>query len=366
MQYPKVRSYLMVTKYNGKVSIGSSVGRAIEIVDSDGVIFDILSQFNGDKNIEDIYLEVKNKHRGIHREDIENLINKLNARSYIIEDNLNYMDYFKGGNNERHKRNINFLSNFSPMGYEKYSYIDKIQNQRVLLLGLGGVGSSILYNLAALGVKEIIGLDFDKVDKTNLNRQILYREEDVGDYKVNAAKKTVNSFNSEIEFSIINKEITEEEELKEIIIQTSPTFIICAADRPAILLYDWLNNITLKYGIPWIYGGNSETVSYYRLIEPKSTSCFKCSEMNYIDNNQHEAIEKINYIKEYQPSPENNCIAASSGILGSMMVIDYMKFVTKMGSLKSDNSIIKFDYTNMEITSRDIDRNPKCICSRLS
>lgn len=366
MKFPKIRTYLLVSKYNGKVSIGSSLNKAIEILDPTGVIFRIIELCDGKHRVDEIYKKVKLDFKDIEKQDIESFLESLYEKKYIIEDNENYNTFFLDKSKERHKRNINFLSNFSPDGHEKYRYIEKIQNQTVLLLGLGGVGSVILYNLAALGVNKIIGVDFDKVDTTNLNRQILYKESDIGDDKVSAAERTIKAFNSSIEFKTINKRIESEKDLEQIISQNGCTFIICAADRPSVLINDWVNKVSIKKRVPWIYGGNSETVSFYRLIDPTKTSCFECSEHNFISNKQDEALEKIEFIRTYQPTPENNCIAASSSVLGSLMIFDYIKFVTGMAPLKSNNSIIKFDYLTMEIEETKISKNSHCSCSILS
>lgn len=362
MRYPKIRSYLLITRYNNKVSIGSSVNRAVEINDPTGEIYQIILKMDGKHSSKDIYNSLKNEYKNITLEDIESLILGLKKSNYILEDQQDYKEYFVNKNKERHKRNINFLGNFSALGNEKYEYIAKIQEQKVLLLGLGGVGSTILFNLSALGVTNILGIDFDRVDTTNLNRQILYRESDIGKLKVSSAKRTVEEFNSDINFECINKKIEHEEDLRVIINEYCPTFIICAADRPSILLNEWLNTICLENDIPWIYGGNSESVSYYRLVIPHVTSCFKCNDLNFVSNEQCEAIEKINYIKNSQPSPENNCIASSSSMLGSMMVFDYIKYVTKMAPTKSNSSVVKIDYSSMDITENFIEKNTLCDC----
>lgn len=71
-------------------------------------------------------------------------------------------------------------------GIEKWDQ-DLIEKQVCLVLGSGGIGSTVAFGLARLGVKKIILWDFDTVDITNLNRQILFNMDDVGKLKVDAA-----------------------------------------------------------------------------------------------------------------------------------------------------------------------------------
>ena len=74
----------------------------------------------------------------------------------------------------------------------------KIFSSKVLIVGLGGLGCPLLTYLAASGVGTIGIVDFDKVEISNLNRQTLFNQKDVGKYKVDQAKNAVNKINSKI------------------------------------------------------------------------------------------------------------------------------------------------------------------------
>ena len=65
----------------------------------------------------------------------------------------------------------------------------------------GGIGSHILWNLAAMGVKKITVVDFDVVDESNLNRQLMYARNDVGQIKVHVLCSKIREFNPEIEIT---------------------------------------------------------------------------------------------------------------------------------------------------------------------
>ena len=70
-----------------------------------------------------------------------------------------------------------------------------IQNKVIAIFGLGGVGGTTLEALARTGFNHFILVDFDKVDPSNLNRQILYTQKDIGRNKVDAAKERILSIN---------------------------------------------------------------------------------------------------------------------------------------------------------------------------
>ena len=81
---------------------------------------------------------------------------------------------------------------------------DLIQDKVIAVFGLGGVGGTCLEALARTGFKHFILIDFDKVDSSNLNRQILYTQKDIGRNKVEASKERILSINEEADVQIFN------------------------------------------------------------------------------------------------------------------------------------------------------------------
>ena len=79
-----------------------------------------------------------------------------------------------------------------------------IQDKVIAIFGLGGVGGTTLEALARTGFKHFILVDFDKVDASNLNRQILYTAKDVGRDKVNAAKERLLAINNDFDIQVFN------------------------------------------------------------------------------------------------------------------------------------------------------------------
>ncbi|MFO7897005.1 MAG: ThiF family adenylyltransferase [Candidatus Cloacimonadales bacterium] len=86
----------------------------------------------------------------------------------------------------------------------------KIEAAHVCVVGCGGLGGYVLELLARLGVGEITVVDGDSLEESNLNRQILSREANLGSSKVKAAEKRISSINSEIKLHALNKFLTPE------------------------------------------------------------------------------------------------------------------------------------------------------------
>ncbi len=124
---------------------------------------------------------------------------------------------------------------------------EKLQNSTVIVSGAGGLGCSVLQLLVRIGVGKVYVYDYAKVDVPDLNRQILYSEDDIGKYKVISATEKLNKINSEVEIIAKLEKIEDSTELP-------------STD----LVFDCLDNFQTRYildkklypvGIPLIHGG---------------------------------------------------------------------------------------------------------------
>ena len=88
--------------------------------------------------------------------------------------------------------------------------LNKIKNTKVVVLGLGGVGSAVVESLVRSGIENITLIDYDKIDITNLNRQIITNLDNIGKYKTDEALKRIKSINKNINVTKINTFIDEE------------------------------------------------------------------------------------------------------------------------------------------------------------
>lgn len=86
----------------------------------------------------------------------------------------------------------------------------KLLLAKVLVIGAGGLGSSVLYLLAASGIGKIGIVDFDKVDLSNLHRQTIHFSSDVGKSKVDSAREKINEINPDVEVVTFDMKLTEE------------------------------------------------------------------------------------------------------------------------------------------------------------
>lgn len=166
---------------------------------------------------------------------------------------------------------------------EEYSFADACEaltHAKVLVVGAGGLGSEILKNLALTGFKHIEVIDMDTVDVSNLNRQFLFRDKDVGRPKSETAAKYVLNRMNDPTLRIIPHFCKIQDQPAEFYKQF--TVVVCGLDN--IEARRWINALLVGFVgpdlsnlIPLIDGGTEGFRGQSRVILPTLTSCFECS-----------------------------------------------------------------------------------------
>jgi adenylyltransferase/sulfurtransferase len=147
----------------------------------------------------------------------------------------------------------------------------KLKDSHVVIVGIGGLGCVSATYLTAAGVGHITIVDFDSVELPDLNRQILYWEEDVGKKKVVVAKRKLSRLNSKVEITPIFAEITEENVLSVI---DGAQLVVDGLDNSAARLV--VNSACVKLKTPYICGGVSRLRGMLTTIIPGKTPCLAC------------------------------------------------------------------------------------------
>ena len=128
-----------------------------------------------------------------------------------------------------------------------------LMNKKVLILGCGGIGTHMAWHMTALGVAKLTLVDFDAVEKSNFNRQLLFDNADVGRDKTEVLKEKLAAVNSDIVIETINAKISSEEELENICTSDKFDLIIKSLDSPAEFPL-WLDNVAQRNKLQYISG----------------------------------------------------------------------------------------------------------------
>jgi len=147
----------------------------------------------------------------------------------------------------------------------------KLKDSHVVIVGMGGLGCASATYLTAAGVGHITIVDFDTVELSDLNRQILYWEEDVGKKKVIVAQRKLSKLNPTVEITPIFAKIMGENVLS---IIDGAQVVVDGLDNSATRLV--VNSACIKLKIPYIYGGVSRLRGMITTIIPGQTPCLSC------------------------------------------------------------------------------------------
>ncbi len=217
----------------------------------------------------------------------------------------------------------------------------KIIKSRVLIIGIGGLGCPLLTYLAAAGVGTIGIVDYDKVELSNLNRQTLFSNKDIGKFKVNVAKNKIKQINRRIKIKTYNKKITSKN------IQSILKFfdIICDGTdnyKTRYLINDYCKKnkkILVSAAISRFDG------HLYKFNFRKKGSCYRC------------------FMPEI-PFSKNNCetegiFSPVGGVLGSLQANEVLKTILNFKNNLSNQMII-FDSIKTNFRKIKLTSNSKC------
>lgn len=261
----------------------------------------------------------------------EELFSILYKNKIIIEANFNIKDSYK----TKYERNELFAYNFFCKKTFK-SIIDK----KVLFIGVGGIASIIIDQLISVGIENFSIVDFDKVDLSNLNRQFVYKENDVGLYKVELFKNYVLSKNSHAKIKIYNMKIETSNQINEIVKNDKIDFIVNSADTPPCYLQKYIVESSLKLKVPCIFGGvGIEEGSYGPLLDSS------ISKINYLKQ-INSTLDKINYY-----FPCKSSFGVTNSIISNYMAWDIIMYM--MNEKKYVKSLNKSININFKGTKHD-------------
>jgi adenylyltransferase/sulfurtransferase len=219
---------------------------------------------------------------------------------------------------------------------------EKLAAARVLVVGAGGLGSPVLYYLAAAGVGHIHIVESDSVDISNLNRQFLHFEKDIGREKSLSAVEKLTEFNSGIEITSSSSRLTEEN-ARECILGYD--IVIACVDnlRTRILL----NKSCVQCGIPLVDGGVQGFEGYVLTVIPGVTPCRQCI---------------FHGERERENRGPIGILGATAGTAGSVMAAQAIKYLV---GIREDFKLLIFDLRSLEFTAVKAKADPSCpVCGK--
>lgn len=148
---------------------------------------------------------------------------------------------------------------------------ERLARAKILVVGAGALGNEVLKNLALLGVGQILVIDFDKIEKSNLTRSVLYRSRDRGRAKAAVAAEALGDLNPGVRVTAIHGNVLTDIGLG--VFRDVDVVVGCLDNRESRL---WVNRSCWKVNTPWIDGGIEEINGVVKVFVPPDSACYEC------------------------------------------------------------------------------------------
>lgn len=260
---------------------------------------------------------------------------------------------------ERHFSNLNFFGTFAGLDRPRDVFVRRLRDAHVLVLGVGGGGSSVVQCLAGLGVGELTLVDHDRVEPRNFARQFLYRHQDIGRRKTDRAAEWVREYDPSIKVNTVDRWIAGPEDLADL---TDGIDLMTGGldGHPDAGL--WVNEAAVRAGIPYVVGGGTRTQVMYMSVDPGRTPCLACDDADRPAPGTSAATalrlaESINLT--------NPLTGAMATQIGSLIAFEAMRYLTGHEPPRAAGGRVLIDLRNgLQPEWQPILRNPDCaVCA---
>lgn len=238
----------------------------------------------------------------------------------------------------------------------------RLESSRVVVLGVGGLGGWSAWSLACCGIGEMLLIDGDEVEESNLNRQILYTEADIGRSKVEAAGERLLAFNSAMRIETLDRRLDGEEAIAEVI--EGADIVIDAADWPAHEIEQWVNAACFAARVPYITMSHFPPIARVGpLYVPGETGCFACQVAAY--RRAYPLFDVAIEQRRAKPVPAAT-LGPACGLIGGQVGLDIMHLLTGLAKPSTQGEGHIYDLRTMKVEREPVVPEPDCpVCGHL-
>jgi molybdopterin/thiamine biosynthesis adenylyltransferase len=212
-----------------------------------------------------------------------------------------------------------------------------LKESHIFIAGAGGLGSPVSLYLAVAGVGTLTLVDNDTVERTNLNRQILHHDRDLGRPKIDSAVETLRGINPDITVRGIAATI-DKENVADLV--GTADGIVDAVDTYTVRYL--LNEVSCRRGLPLFHGAVQGFYGQAATILPPDTACLRCM---------------FSHPPPGEPAP---VIGVTPGIIGMIQATEVIKYLLGCGELLT-NRLLVWDGLRSRAEEITVQKNPSCI-----
>jgi molybdopterin/thiamine biosynthesis adenylyltransferase len=220
----------------------------------------------------------------------------------------------------------------------------RLRQAKVLVIGAGGLGSPAAFYLVAAGIGTLGIVDSDKVELSNLQRQILHSTATIGQRKVDSAKATLTQLNPDVEIKTYPVRFEDDDADS---IAAGYDFIVDGSDNFETKFL--VNDTAIKFGIAFSHAGIVRLQGQTMTVIPRKTACYRC-------------------LFQAPPPPEEilNCqasgiLGAVAGTLGTIQATEAVKYLAGFEEGLITDRLLVYDAKSMKFRDVEVKRDPSCV-----
>jgi bacteriocin biosynthesis cyclodehydratase domain-containing protein len=236
---------------------------------------------------------------------------------------------------------------------------ERLRRSRVVVVGCGGLGCWALAALACAGVGTLVLVDDDVVALDNLNRQILYRMQDIGRPKVLAARDALAALDPELELVVHQRRLASEHDVAAV--TAGADVVVELADWPPHLLARWIDAACSQRGIPHIAAGQDPPhVRVGPFFLGDGPGCLRCLET--AARREFPLYDELADARAQRPATTAT-LGAASGIVGSLVAMEVIHHLTGLAAPATANRAVLLDLATLAVTHEPVHPDPDCLCT---
>jgi molybdopterin-synthase adenylyltransferase len=237
---------------------------------------------------------------------------------------------------------------------------ERLAAARVAILGVGGLGGRAAMELACIGVGELWIADGDRVERSNLNRQIQFTEADVGRVKVEAMAARLRAFNSATKVVARPERLDSEARVREFVADAD--LVLDAADWPTHEIERWCNSACFDAGVPYMTMSHFPPVARVGpLYVPGETGCFACQEKAY--RREYPLYDAAIEQRSAREVPAAT-LGPACGLIGGLVAVEAMHFLTGLMPPNTLGVGHVVDLRTLETKRYEVVADPSCpVCA---
>lgn len=284
------------------------------------------------------------KQYGFRKKEISHAINFLLKNNFLIQTSQYDRTY-------RYSRNHLF---YSMSGANPLNIQQKLSQKHVVIMGCGGIGNIIGVNLCTAGIGRLTLVDKDVIETSNLTRQILFKNEDVGQSKVEILARELKKRNPDTEIALQNSYINQYEDL---CAYENVDLIILSADADDIA--GWVNKFSFEKNVPFLNVGYIEDIAVWGpFVIPGRSGCLACQDIIAAASGLE--TESLNALKEINRNYQAPSIGPTNMASAALATLDVIKFLGAFGEIQSLNRRVGIWTHDLRLEFQSCEQNTNC------